>query len=414
MIREVAREFAQAAPSALVHPGWRTAWHKNDVQIRRAIHILNVLAGNWGAPGGIFLKEKIELGTPEHHPQMPSIPRIDEVSKYIWTPEEGLLQNARDNAYFEKPYPIKGWVNIRMNPMLNMPDTNRTIEVFKKLDFALTIDVLLSETALFSDVVLPECTYLERTDPVQASEPYPTPFVALRQQAIKPMFDSKPSWWIFKQLAERLGIGEYFKYRDVTDIINQQVEPLGVDYRWLKANGVFKPKTGFSPYRRGRQLKFNTPSGKIELYSNILKKKGHHPLPVYKANLQPPAGRFRLITSRHSVHSYSMTQNNQWLHEIYPENELWMNPKVAQAKRLRDGDYVWVKSKVGSTKIKLKVTDRIRPDCVYMVMGFGHFSPGLRLAYNKGGSQAALIESAKADITGGSAFHDTFVEVVKA
>ena len=91
------------------------------------------------------------------------------------------------------------------NPFNSFPQTKKTIEAMQHLDFIVTIDNLPVEIAGWSDVVLPECTYLERYDDLN-SAPYRVPFVAMRQKAIEPMYDSKPGWWIAKELSKRLGL----------------------------------------------------------------------------------------------------------------------------------------------------------------------------------------------------------------
>jgi thiosulfate reductase/polysulfide reductase chain A len=78
---------------------------------------------------------------------------------------------------------------------------------------------------------------------------------------------------------------------------------------------------------------------------------------------------------------------------------------------LRNGMQVIVRSPAGEQQLKLEVTDKIRPDCVYMAHGFGVLSKGLSTVYGKGGSDAALIESSYCPISGNAAMHETLVEI---
>lgn|SRR5947208_3569455 len=96
-----------------------------------------------------------------------------------------------------------------------------------------------------------------------------------------------------------------------------------------------------------------------------------------------------------------------------PENRLWINPASARSAGVADGDQVEVASSVGAVQLRAKVTQEIRPDCVFMLHGFGKRSPWLKRAYNRGGSDAALLETAWDKVSGNAAMHETFVKVRK-
>jgi len=97
-----------------------------------------------------------------------------------------------------------------------------------------------------------------------------------------------------------------------------------------------------------------------------------------------------------------------------PENTLWLNPSEASRLGLTNGQYVRVKSPVGEEQLKLEVTEKIRPDSVYMAHGFGVLSKGLSNLQGKGACDAALIESRWCPISGNAAMHETFVEIFPA
>ena len=159
--------------------------------------------------------------------------------------------------------------------------------------------------------------------------------------------------------------------------------------------------------------RFVTKSGKIELYSDRLKEAGYDPLPVYQPPAQPPAGRFRLVLGRKAFYTHANSTSNPWLFDFAPENRLWINPVAAQSAGVADGDLVEVASSVGAARLRVKVTEEIRPDCVFMLHGFGKRSPWLKRAYNRGGSDAALLETAWDKVSGNAAMHETFVKVRK-
>ena len=96
---------------------------------------------------------------------------------------------------------------------------------------------------------------------------------------------------------------------------------------------------------------------------------------------RPPRRRLpiscRFLTGKQALFTHASNQNNAWLHELGPENRLWINRTVAERKGIADGDLVRVRSRIGQVEVRALVTDRIRPDCVHMPHGFGHTTPWL-------------------------------------
>ncbi len=97
------------------------------------------------------------------------------------------------------------------------------------------------------------------------------------------------------------------------------------------------------------------------------------------------------------------------------ENEIWINADIADRYGLKSGDFIKLQNPDGiiSNKIKVKATERIRTDCVYMVHGFGHNSKMLKRAYMKGASDSQLITKYKTDpLMGGTGMNVNFVTFV--
>jgi len=121
------------------------------------------------------------------------------------------------------------------------------------------------------------------------------------------------------------------------------------------------------------------------------------------------------LFGRAPVHSFGRTQSNRILSDMMDENEIWVNAKAADRLGLKTGEYIRLKNQDGvvSNKIKVKATERIRPDCVYMVHGFGHTSKMLKHAYMKGASDSQLITKYETDpLMGGTAMNVNFVTFV--
>jgi thiosulfate reductase/polysulfide reductase chain A len=411
-IIRIANELAKAAPHVLVHNGWRTSNFINSFHTQRAISILNALLGNWdvtmtGAAG----EESGTLGVPPSAPfPRVSALRLDGVPwKYPVVPFKiGVFQELRDNIVSGDPYQAHGWLISRQNPIMSIPDRAKTLEAFGKLDFIVTVDIVLNDTAWFSDVILPEASYLERYDPLLPVGDK----VFIRQPVIEPQGEAKSALWIYKQLGERLGLGDYFQYTDEEDYIRQQLAPLGVSLEEVKAKGYAEaPET----LHAGEiaEKSWSTPSGKIELYSDTLAKVGFPGVPTWQEPPQPAEGQFYLLTGKVAQSTQFGTQNNQLLHKYSDDPRLWMNAKVAAQNEFFDGDWVEVSSEVGKINMRLLPTEAIRPDCVFMTPGYGHLSKGLKTAYGVGASDSVVHVTYTDPISGGQALSQTFVSVKK-
>ena len=408
-ITRIAREFAAAAPNALAHNGWRTSNFVNSFHTQRAIAILNALVGNWNV---VMTAAAGEGSGPLGTLKQPPYPRVSALRldgvpwKYPLVPLTiGVFQELRDNIVKGDPYQPHGWFISRQNPAMSLPDRGKTFQALEKMDFIVTVDILMNDTAWFSDVVLPEASYLERYDPltIVGERAY------LRQPVIEPLGEGRSALWIYKQLGERLGLGDYFQYKDEEDYLRQQLAPLGVSLEDVKKKGYFDlPKTeaaGFS---------WHTPSGKIELFSNTLAKVGFPGVPVWEAPPTPGENEFYLLTGKVAQQSQFGTQNNQYLHKYSDEPRLWMNAKTAAKLGMNSGDWVEITSKVGKAHSILMATEAIRPDCVYLTPGYGHLSKGLKTAYGIGVSDSVLHVTYTDPISGGQALSQTFVTVKKA
>ena len=151
------------------------------------------------------------------------------------------------------------------------------------------VDVLPAEIAGWADVVLPEATYLERDDDVSAPA-YKRPFVAIRQAAVEPLYDSKPGWWIAKELANRVGLGAWFPWKDAKEYVRTRLAQKGLSYEELAAKGVLLGAPVPTCEEEGAPVGAATESGKIQLYSKELQALGFDPLPVYTPQEEGPAG----------------------------------------------------------------------------------------------------------------------------
>jgi thiosulfate reductase/polysulfide reductase chain A len=432
LIRETAREMARHRPATLIHPGRHGTWYGNDAQRSRAIALLNALMGSWGRKGGIYRPGK---------PSIPAYPYPDypksergKVDNPIRQDREGdtgpargggganpdrrypfatepLTTGVRDATITGEPYPVKGWLVYATNLVKTLPNQDETIQAIQNLDLLVVVDVIGSEIAGWADVVLPESTYLERYDDLNV-QTFRDPFVALRQPVVSSPHDQKPNWWIARELAVKLGLEEYYPWKDIEEYLSHRLDAAGLSLATLKEEGLVKAPKPPLYYEDGVTPEFYTPSGKIEFYSVQLKEAGFDPVPRHTPPPQGPPGSFRLLYGRSPVHSFSRTQTNPVLLQAMEENEVWVNADVATRLGLKASDRVRLKNQDGvlGEPVKVRPTQAIRPDCVYMVHGFGHSSKMLKKAYRKGASDSKLITRYETDpLMGGTGMNVNFV-----
>ena len=420
VISETAQAMIDAKPAVLIHPGRHVAWYGNDVQRARSMAILAAILGTWGQKGGYFLNSQFPaqynaLDIPA--PPKPKKERADGVGYRFpfANPEEGLTQELVKATLLQKPYSIKSWMVFGQNIFNSIPNKRDTKKAIDNLDFLAVVDVRPTEPTWYADVILPEDTYLERYDALMTVTGWKEQYVSLRQPVVKRVHNTRPGWWIAKELGKRLGLSAYYPYEDYEEVIKYQLKDSGISYSQLKKDGVvtFPAK----PYlNTGESYPFNTPDKKVQIYSKELKELGFDPLPVYQPVNDPPKGYFRLVYGMMPVHSHGKTESNPWLNTIISEPHLWINETIARSMGLKNEDEVVVENQDGikTDKIKILTTPGMRPDAVFLPHGFGGNKKGLLNYTKRDISDNTLISKYTIDpISGGTGLRVNFVRLLQ-
>jgi thiosulfate reductase/polysulfide reductase chain A len=438
LIRTTARVMADTLPRSVIVPGRHVTWYGNDTQRMRAVFQINAILGAYGREGGMYFSKAPYIEAYPHPPfavagsagGCSAEPGAESADLPVGPSGKARADGARtkflrgataiqeliEPMLTDEPYPIKALIVYGVNLLNSLPNVPRTIEALKRLDLVVVIDVLPMEHVAWADYVLPEATYLERYDELWTVS-HKTPYIGLREPAVTPYADTKPAWWMARELGMRVGLESFFKWETVEEYLNERLMSIGSNLEKLhEAKGVIVQKG--KPYLEdfGTASPFTTASGKIQLFSHELALAGLDPLPVYEAADEPPPGFFRLLYGRHPVHTFAKTQNTPLLSELYPENELWINEAVATQAGLKPADRVLLENQDGarSGPIKLKITQRMHPTAVFMAHGFGRNAPLLTQANGKGASDVLLQTSYKLDpISGGAGLGNNFVRIVK-
>ncbi len=422
LIRESARFIARARPASLVHPGRHTVWYGDDTQRERAMAILAALLGSWGRRGGYVTHAKMSVPA---YPVAKAFPHPEK--READKPKNGGFPVASEviasglcdaSVPGSALYDLKAWLVYGCNLMQALPSRKQTVAAIQNLDLLVAVDVLPAEICGWADVVLPEATYLERDDDV-AAPAYKRPFLALRQEVVPPLGESRPGWWIAKELGAKVGLAEYFPWKDGREYVDARLRSGGHDVAKVRESGVVLGPPAATCEEEGLAVRIDTESKKIELKSEQLAKLGFDAMPEYYPQDEGPPGHFRLLMGRAPTHTFGRTVNNRLLAEPYPENEVWVNADVARTLPgfegpLRTGDRVMLVNQDGaqSGPVKAKVTERIRGDCVYLVHGWGQKAKKLGYAYGRGASDAELVTRYKVDpIMGGTGMNVNFVRL---
>jgi thiosulfate reductase/polysulfide reductase chain A len=423
-LRAFVKEIAADAPHVIFNPGWGTARHKQSFHVSRTALILNVLMGNIEIPGGFILAKSPEYyGRKGLNHLTDRVPQVDEprvdgagTTRPQWDPAIGMLHQAFAAMETGQPYGIGAYFAYRHDPITGLPDTETAKRALDKLKLFVSIDVRYSEAGWFADVILPEATYLERAN-ILCQMNGPVPNFAMRDQAIAPRFDSRPAWWIFREILRRMDIKEALDFETIEELWNYQLDGTGVTVAEMREKGFVSLANAPSLIPR-EELRFPTPSGKIEIESAVLKQAGLQSLPPYEAKSAQADDRFLLLIGRTATLTHGQSFNNPILNEITPEQVLWIHPDRARPLGIGDGDIVEVHgggSYIG--RIKARVTPWIHPEAVFMLHGYGATVPLATRALGRGVADQRLQQGKLYDFDpagGGCALTETIVQIKPA
>jgi thiosulfate reductase/polysulfide reductase chain A len=245
----------------------------------------------------------------------------------------------------------------------------------------------------------------------------PAPSFYMRDQAIAPRFDSRPAWWIFREILRRMDIKEALDFETIEELWNYQLDGTGVTVAEMREKG-FASLANAPRLMAREELRFPTPSGKIEIESAVLKQAGLPSLPPYEAKAAPADDRFLLLIGRTATLTHGQSYNNPLLNERAPEQVLWIHPDRARPLGIGDGDTVEVRGGGSyAGRIKARVTPWIHPEAVFMLHGYGATVPLATRALARGVADQRLQDGKLYDFDpagGGCALTEAVVRIQPA
>ena len=410
-IRRIAREFATTKPAiSAIFKG--SGYYTNGHDAGRACYILDAITGQVDKPGNLHLKDWAAVGPPLNIPDdAKRASEKDPLHAAMGYPLAPDLPNSRlpDAVIDGNPYPVKGLFVQSTNPVMSDPNRDRMLEMFRNLELAVTCEVLMSETALESDIVLPETSFYEHAEVRQGL--WLGAEAILCQPVIPPVGESKPPYEIAKGIAEKMGWGEHFGFETWEDWAATAIAGLPIGVEELKEAGFWAD----------RDIKFDkvpnglgTKSGKVEIYSHAYADAGFNAYPDYVERSVIPDDDYPLqVThSKLSMHCNIVTQNNPLLMEICPENWVEINSRDAARYGVTDGAMVVVESPKDSITIRAKVVEGLVPGAISIRHGhgFGHWAMG-QVAKGKGAHSNNLMDIHTNPVTGANCYNECKVRI---
>ncbi|SPT53509.1 Dimethyl sulfoxide reductase DmsA precursor [Actinomyces bovis] len=490
-ITRLAREIAGAKPCA-INQGWGPQRHANGENEARAIFLLACVTGNIGIPGGgtggreaapgLSIKKVFNAGTT--NPQ----PHIISVFSWLDAIDHGEKMTTFNAGVCEKPKPGVRAAKVPIDDAGNPTDTalttpikmvwqyagnsivnqtggnNQSVEILQddtKCELIVVCDIQMTVSARYADYVLPGTSAAEEFDLHPGENASPMAYGIMSTQAIEPLYECRTVFDICGQLAEKLGTDvkdAYYEGKDreawlraTVDASREKDPELPTYDEWVKM-GLYRRNVGaVIPLEEFRQdpeaNKLETPSGKIEIYSERLAKMAQKwtwdefrtplagdqltPLPEFTPTWEGALEAresdkypLQIIGHHYRQRTHSTYGNVDWMQEAHHQY-LAINPVDAAPRGIKNGDLVFAYNDRGTIRIEARVTERIVPGVVDLPQGaWFNPQPTSEVAPPKGanpkypvdinGSVNTLTSLHPSPLAKGNAVHTTTVQVVKA
>ncbi len=395
-IRTLARWYRDLSP-AVIAWGNGLERNQNGGSGLRAIAALPALAGKFGVPGGglvggagyAFPKTPDPLTRPDLVPPGTRTLNIIDVG-------ELLLDDHLDP-------PLKALFIYNHNPVIVHPEQNRMRRALARDDvFIVGIEVAMTDSMAYADVILPACTHFEHADLYPA---YGQQYLQRADAVIPPVGESLPNTEIFRRLAARFGFADPAFRASDAELMDAALDGADPRMRGIRPSQLPTAQALRMEYADAEPVLFQnvrprTPSGKIELESAALGARYGAALPTFRPVVSAyPLALITPASERRTTSTFGGLAAN----DATPVLE--MHPADAAARGLREGAWVKVWNDQGEVHLPLGITDAVRSGTVYSEKG-----AWFRTSRN-GQTVSALAPAHKADLAEGACFNDARVEV---
>ena len=303
------------------------------------------------------------------------------------------------NKLIKDNIPIKMAVITKSNMLNQLPDLVELERVFSKIEFKVCFDMFMTDTAILCDLFIPCTNTLESEDIIYSS--MTNPYITYNERAVKPVHKLMDEYYFFMELAKKMGLNDY-PFVEKRTYLEKVIEPLkrfdeNLDIEKLK-NNYF---TIHSPVA-WEDKKFETPSGKYELYSERIKSLGISPTPVYISNryreIEDKNISFRLLTNHHADTLFS-----QHFMDKKSIAQAYINQSMAKKVGIKDKDIVTLRSKKAKINVQINIDDGVGNHIVKMYVGW----------WKKHGNPNSLTDTGISDFGGQVTYNESMVEIIR-
>lgn len=397
-IASIARRYAETSPAMIVLGG--SSMHKgaNGWQAGRAIACLPAITGNLGRPGAGFGPRH---GSRTHGQDLSDITALDRRPPGRYVPHQmpRITEALLDGQ-------LRVLLLFGTDMLSSFADAGRVAEGLARTDLLVSHDLFMHETARrFADVVLPSTSWLEEVGCKSTNT-----HLYLMDRALDPPGETRPLTPILKGLAARLGLDpEFFPWTTddgPLDAILDHPSTGRASVAALRAEGGIRPLA--ISHVAYPDLRFDTPSRKVELESDHAVSLGLPALPVYEP--EPPSAyplalqQGRTLTHFHGFYDHGRALPT--LARVDPEPRLWISPDDASARGVADGAPVRIHNDRGEMRARARVTDEVSAGTVWMRDGWEGLN---RLTSGDAALPDALVDTF--GFSAGQASYDARVEV---
>lgn len=365
-IIDLARRYAATKPAMIIAGGSSIHKGSNTWQAARAIACLPGLTGKFGIPGG-------GIG-PRHGGRSHGVGFADLSAhekrlpgNYIPNQMEAIVDAMENRS-------VKVFFTLGSNFLSSFPDTERVSEAMRKTDLVVAYDIFSNQTIReTANIYLPSTIWLEEIGGKSTNT-----HLYLCDRALPAEGQAKPVYELYRGLANRLGIADVYPWIDQEDAMNAALDHPATGHTTVEAmrnnGGRVALKISHVAYPT---FEFNTPSGKIEFYSQRVIDMGLPALPM-PSETDTTDGDLILTHGRTFAHFHSFYDHGRALptlasREQFPE--LWISPNDAQQRNIDNGDWIALANPQGQFEAITKVTPRIQDGVVWMRDGW----PGLNV-----------------------------------
>jgi anaerobic selenocysteine-containing dehydrogenase len=385
-------------------PGYGLQRHSNGGQTIRCILALAIITGNIGKPGAGFNYANLQSYVFDKVKE-PESYYPDQENDKPFRRKVSMARLGNDLLTINDPAIRAAFVE-RGNPLLQSPDSHKVRKAFSNMEFKIVVEQFMTDTASVADIILPAKNMFEQSDIIGS---YWSPYVQFKPKVLDPPEDILPESEIYYHLAKRLNLN--IPAERIPEPGNDNIEI------WLENRIKGYTSQKLDDLRNGPVLApglqeiaysdnvFNTPSGKIELWSDAAARKWKvSKLPEYV----PIAGNndieqfpLVLLTPNLGNRIHSQFGNLKVIKENSETPSALISPVDAEKRNIADGNRIRLFNNLGEVLTWARISPRVPYGCIVLHNG---------IWLEEGGGGNILINGMETDMGFGAAFHDNRVE----